>query len=133
MPGLRVWTPLPPTCGRSSEGEDTLPQNRGLAAGPHGATLTHMERIGIREARQHLSRYASRVRAGESFVITDRGEEVARLVPPASRMTALDRLVTERGARRASGSLSDLAPPLAPAPDDPSMQSILDDLREERV
>lgn len=40
-----------------------------------------MESIGIRELRQHASRYVNRVKAGESLVITDRGEAVALLVP----------------------------------------------------
>lgn len=40
-----------------------------------------MEWIGIRELRQHASRYVARVRSGESLVITDRGEAVALLVP----------------------------------------------------
>ena len=40
-----------------------------------------MERIGIRELRQHASHYLSRVQGGESLEITDRGRPVARLVP----------------------------------------------------
>ena len=41
-----------------------------------------MERIGVRELRQHASRYLARVRAGETIEVTDRGRPVARLVPP---------------------------------------------------
>jgi prevent-host-death family protein len=40
-----------------------------------------MERIGVRELRQHASRHLARVQAGESLEITDRGRPVARLVP----------------------------------------------------
>jgi len=40
-----------------------------------------MESIGVRELRQHASRYLARVAAGESFEVTDRGRPVARLVP----------------------------------------------------
>jgi prevent-host-death family protein len=40
-----------------------------------------MERIGVRELRQHASRYLARVAAGENFEVTDRGRPVARLVP----------------------------------------------------
>ncbi len=43
-----------------------------------------MESIGIRELRQHASRYLARVKAGETLHITDRGRPVARLVPPAA-------------------------------------------------
>lgn len=40
-----------------------------------------MDRIGVRELRQHASRYLARVRAGETIEVTDRGRPVARLVP----------------------------------------------------
>ena len=40
-----------------------------------------MDRIGVRELRQHASRYLDRVAHGESLEITDRGRPVARLVP----------------------------------------------------
>jgi prevent-host-death family protein len=40
-----------------------------------------MDRIGVRELRQHASRYLTRVAAGESLEVTDRGRPVARLVP----------------------------------------------------
>lgn len=44
----------------------------GPRAPAESASLTHMERVGIREMRQNLSRYARRARGGESFVSTDR-------------------------------------------------------------
>lgn len=40
-----------------------------------------MERIGVRELRQHASRYLDRVAHGETVEVTDRGRPVARLVP----------------------------------------------------
>lgn len=40
-----------------------------------------MERIGVRELRQHASRYLARVAGGESLEVTDRGRPVAMLVP----------------------------------------------------
>ena len=40
-----------------------------------------MDRIGVRELRQHASRYLDRVAHGESLEVTDRGRPVARLVP----------------------------------------------------
>lgn len=40
-----------------------------------------MEAIGVRELRQHASRYLARVRRGETLEVTDRGRPVARLVP----------------------------------------------------
>lgn len=38
-------------------------------------------RIGVRELRQHASRYLALVRQGEVVEVTDRGRLVARLVP----------------------------------------------------
>ena len=43
-----------------------------------------MDRIGVRELRQHASRYLDRVARGESLEVTDRGRPVARLVPITS-------------------------------------------------
>lgn len=43
-----------------------------------------MDRIGVRELRQHASRYLARVAHGESLEVTDRGRPVARLVPITS-------------------------------------------------
>lgn len=43
-----------------------------------------MERIGVRELRQHASRYLARVESGESLEVTDRGRPVALLVPVKS-------------------------------------------------
>jgi prevent-host-death family protein len=40
-----------------------------------------MERIGVRELRQHASRYLERVAQGETLEVTDRGRPLARLVP----------------------------------------------------
>ena len=43
-----------------------------------------MDRIGVRELRQHASRYLDRVAQGESLEVTDRGRPVARLIPITS-------------------------------------------------
>jgi antitoxin (DNA-binding transcriptional repressor) of toxin-antitoxin stability system len=95
--------------------------------------MTHMERVGIREMRQHLSRYAKRAGAGESFLITDRGSEIAQLTPAPGRSSAIDRLVAERGARRSQGSLLDVLEELpAPIPG-PDSGEVLDELRAERL
>jgi len=44
---------------------------------PRSATKT----VGVRELRQNLSRYLERVKDGETLTVTERGHEVARLVP----------------------------------------------------
>ena len=41
------------------------------------------EKVGVRELRQNLSKYLERVKQGEDLIVTERGREVARLVPAA--------------------------------------------------
>jgi prevent-host-death family protein len=95
--------------------------------------MTHMEIVGIREMRQNLSRYAQRVRHGESFLITDRGQEVAQLTPAPGRASPIDRLVAERGARRGQGNLLDALEDLAEPISGPPSGEVLDELRSERL
>ena len=52
-----------------------------------------MERIGVRELRQHASRYLDRVKAGETVEVTERGRLVARLVPPDPAAGPRERLI----------------------------------------
>lgn len=52
-----------------------------------------MVRIGVRELRQHASRYLDRVKAGETVEVTERGQLVALLVPPDPATSARERLV----------------------------------------
>jgi len=39
------------------------------------------ETVGVRELRQNLSKYLDRVKEGQALVVTERGREVARLIP----------------------------------------------------
>jgi prevent-host-death family protein len=40
-----------------------------------------MIEVGVRELRNSLSAYLRRVRGGETVVVTDRGDPIARLIP----------------------------------------------------
>jgi prevent-host-death family protein len=40
--------------------------------------------VGVRELRQNLSKYLTRVKQGETLTVTERGHVVARLVPSPS-------------------------------------------------
>ncbi len=53
-----------------------------------------MAEAGIRDLRDHLSRYLEQVRAGEELTVTDRGRPVARLVP-VGEPRPFDRLVAD--------------------------------------
>lgn len=54
-----------------------------------------MSRIGVRELRQHASRYLARVKAGETVEVTERGQLVALLVPPHPAAHARERLIAD--------------------------------------
>jgi prevent-host-death family protein len=90
--------------------------------------------VGVRELRQNLSRYLTEVKDGGSFRVTERGREVARLVPSGPADSPIARLVAERGATMPTADLIALArnSELRPAPGPPSGE-ILDEMREERL
>ncbi|MBX3030660.1 MAG: hypothetical protein KF809_10900 [Chloroflexi bacterium] len=85
------------------------------------------ETVGIRELRQHLSRYTARTIKGESFDVTDRGQPVGRLVPPASGTAWLDDLIA--AGRIAPAHTRSTA---FPRPTGVGMGSISDALSEDR-
>ena len=91
-----------------------------------------MTRIGVRELRQHASRWLDRVKSGETIEVAERGHLVALLVPPTAAAAARERLI-------AGGQLvpaktpfavpkrSRLAEGTAPA------SEVLEELRDERL
>ena len=68
-------------------------------------------RVGIRELRQNLSVYVRRLRRGERFEVTDRGQPVGLLLPLDKELSPLERLIAEGRATRPVGKLRDLPPP----------------------
>jgi len=93
-----------------------------------------MEHVGVRELRQNLSRYLAEVKEGESFVVTERGREVARISPSGPEDSPIARLVSERGATMPRRDLLELARTtnLAPAVGPPSGE-VLDEIRADRL
>lgn len=82
--------------------------------------MTHMaQSVGVRELRQNLSRYLERVKAGEGLVVTERGREVARLIPSGASADRYAELGQRFGATIPVGRLEDIAArlgtPRAPA------------------
>ena len=88
-----------------------------------------MERIGVRELRQHASRYLDRVKSGETVEVTERGQLIALLVPPTPAREARDKLIAEGRLIPAAGPLR--LPPRAAAGAPTS--AILDELRADRA
>ena len=91
--------------------------------------MSHMERIGIRELRQHASRWVRRAAAGESFEVTDRGRPVARLQPIPGRADGLQLLRAEGRVTEPEDDLLALGPRLEPKPGVPLPSEVLAQLR----
>lgn len=94
-----------------------------------------MTTVGTAELEAHLSEHLKAVRRGETVVVLDRREPIARIVPRGSLGLALV-------VRNASGTLHDvplLGPPPTPMPSSDGATSrlasvdVLDQLREERA
>ena len=73
-----------------------------------------MERIGVRELRQHASRWLRRVAEGEIFEITVRGVPVARLSPVAPPGSLLEQLAAEGLVELATEDLDEVMERLKP-------------------
>jgi len=77
------------------------------------------ETVGVRELRQNLSKYLERVKAGEDFVVTERGQVVARVVPAGASAGVYAELAARFGASVPVEPLEAIAmrlsPPGAPA------------------
>ncbi|MBK5219636.1 MAG: type II toxin-antitoxin system prevent-host-death family antitoxin [Thermoleophilia bacterium] len=93
-----------------------------------------MNRVGVRDLRQNLSRYLVQVKAGESFTVTERGREVARITPSGPEDSPVARLVAERGATMPRADLLALAHgSTGPVAGGPPSAEVLDSLGEERL
>ena len=86
--------------------------------------------VGIRELKSRLSEYLRRVRAGETVVITDRGQPVGRIVPIAQPLA--DRLEAMAQAGLILWSGRKLAP-MAPVARTRGDRTVADLLVEDRA
>ena len=92
------------------------------------------ESIGVRELRQHASRWLERVQQGESFTVTERGKPIARLGPLSEAAKDWRQDWIERGLMSASSNPASIileSQPVMIAPGSPSTKEILDDLRRD--
>ena len=83
--------------------------------------------VGVRELRQNLSVYLARVATGTVFRVTDRGRQVALLIPVPAPATVAERLVASGRAVAARGDLVALGRPTLR-----TRRSVTDALREVR-
>jgi prevent-host-death family protein len=70
------------------------------------------DEVSVRELRQNLSVYLRRVREGDTFAVTSRGERVAVLAPIRGG-SRLDRLIAAGAVSPPARPWTDLAPPPA--------------------
>jgi prevent-host-death family protein len=90
-----------------------------------------MVSIGIRELRQHASRYVRMAKEGRRVAVTERGMLVAYLVPADEPAGLLARLEAAGDYQPAAGSLLDLLPP-PPAPEGRRpLSEVVEELREQ--
>ena len=68
-----------------------------------------MQSIGVSELRANLSGFLEQVQAGEIIVITSRGQEVARLMPPDLAVVAARERLAEL---RQNAEIGDVLSPL---------------------
>ena len=85
--------------------------------------------VGIRELKGHLSEYLRRVRAGETVVITDRGQPVGRIVPAAQPLEDRLEAMAQAGLILWSGKKLE---PMAPVARARGEHTIADLLLEDR-
>ncbi|MHB8246832.1 MAG: type II toxin-antitoxin system Phd/YefM family antitoxin [Acidimicrobiales bacterium] len=91
-----------------------------------------MTRIGVRELRQHASRYLAQVKAGQVVEVTERGKLIALLVSPTPAVSSRDRLIVS-GRLIAARSALQIPPHRHAARADYSASQALAELREDRL
>ena len=103
------------------------------ASSTSSATLRSMEIIGVRELRQHASRYLARVEAGEELAVSNNGRLVARLVPVRAAERSRAALI-ESGALIRARRPRNLLDVNAIRPGDPerNLSDVLREMRDER-
>ena len=95
--------------------------------------IGRMEVIGVRELRQHASRYLARVEAGEELGVTNNGRLVARLIPVYASERSRETLIDTGAlipARSPQNLLAIIATP--PRHDRHDLSAVLNEMRDEQ-
>ncbi len=91
-----------------------------------------MTTIGVRELRQHASRYLALVKAGETVEVTERGKVIARIAPASDRpLSPYERLVAEGAVHMPTRDFHELPPPVALPPGAKPLSEILAEMRSD--
>jgi prevent-host-death family protein len=89
--------------------------------------------VGVRELRQNLSVYLRRVAQGERFVVTDRREPVAELVPLEADEDEDAAWMRRNNLKPPTRRLQDLPAPVRLDDAGPSLSDLIDQDREDRL
>lgn len=87
-----------------------------------------MEQVAVRQLRNNLSQWLRRVRRGEAFEITDRGEPIAVIAPLPESEDPLT-ILESRGLILRRGDGTEFPPPRLKSPI--PTEQLLDELRED--
>jgi prevent-host-death family protein len=93
--------------------------------------LMPMLSIGIRELRQHASRYVRMAKGGRRVAVTERGALVAYLVPAVEPASLLARLEAAGEYVPPVGSVLDLLPPPPVPQGKRPLSEVVQELREQ--
>lgn len=93
--------------------------------------MSEPESIGIRELRQHASRYVDMAEQGQRVPVTKRGKLVAYLVPAEEPGSVFERLVAAGQVRLArKRGISDLRPLPPYEPGEKPLSEVLREMRD---
>lgn len=90
--------------------------------------MSQPDSIGIRELRQHASRYVAMAKAGRRVPVTERGKLVAYLVPAEETRSAFEQMGAAGQVRMATGDLREYLrdnPPLPAEPGERPLSEVL--------
>jgi antitoxin (DNA-binding transcriptional repressor) of toxin-antitoxin stability system len=91
------------------------------------------EKVGVRELRQNLSVYLSRLKTGTVFRVTERGRAVALLIPIPEHSSAVERLIASGRATAPKHDLLSLPLSKARSGSKDSISRALEEVREDTV
>ena len=86
--------------------------------------------VGVRELKSRLSEVLRRANAGQTVLITDHGQPVARIVPVGQPLEARLQLMAQAGLLQWSGKKLEPLPPVAHTRGDRSVAELLVEDRE---
>ena len=102
---------------------------RALANVLHCRTVDN-DRVGLRELGQNVSRVMERIKKGESLVVTEHGNPIARLEPYKAR-SRLDDMIADGDAIPAEISVEELLATHVPIESDIRLSDVLREMRDE--